>query len=133
MSINMLTDLNCILNVFLFTREKWDLMHFSVIEHDRSRSVIIKLLPTTSATIIHNMQSKRSGITHRYMKGATVAVLGWLCCCCWGSCTVPLPPKAPPPPSPDVADPESAEVLVDDTMLVFRFSNPPRDLCIYID
>lgn len=22
---------------------------------------------------------------HLYMKGATVAVLGWLCCCCWGS------------------------------------------------
>ncbi len=67
------------------------------------------------------------------MKGATVAVLGWWCCSCWGSCTAPLPPRAPPPPSPDVADPERAEVLVDDTMLVFRFSKPPKDLCIYVD
>lgn len=23
--------------------------------------------------------------SYLYRKGATVAVLGWLCCCCWGS------------------------------------------------
>lgn len=73
-------------------------------------------------------------LAHLYMKGATVAVLGWLCCCCWGSCTAPLPASAPTPPSPwEAAVPESAEVLVDDTMLVLRFSSPPKDLCIYID